>query len=1101
MARDPFLLRKFDPFQMTADLVRRLAVGRDEILKTLLTFVEENLRGGGPPQHLCLVAPRGSGKTFLLRLLGLALDERRSAGEPVLFLHLPEEMPHVLSPLAFLREIRRRLTGEGPEANAPKKREEIGLWDALRDDIDRRLGERFGEKRGLLVLCVENIKDVLKQAFPDEPARRKLRAWLERTDGRIMLIAGSSAGRFDQDADKALFAIVRNLELRPWSADETIEFLDRFLVARDGRGLAKAEERVARAIVVFTGGNPRLAAAMAEVLRAEDALSAAETLDALVDNLQEYYLHRLRDLTPEEKRCVAALLTEGENASQTEVGRRLGVEQSVVAQAFRKLEYDDGFLLGDRLAGAKEKLYRVADRVFVHFYNVRVLYHGEERGVLAPILDFLVSAFSDLERADQAERLMARGLPREAATLMGTLTEMTPAVLDCKWWTGIRNFVEWVAEELPDRRPDASRLVAALGALVRDPSTETAAILQEAPADLADLAAALDHLAKGRYREARRDAGRTIAEAPNDWLKGVAWLAKVYSGFLVGEREEQESGARKVEEIARELGDPDLLSYALSCFRYLRDVDGDWQAVEHHAREISELAVPDKWAHNCANAIRRIAVSARLRGEFARAESEARRALEMAEATGRSTSIGRAEQELANILIETNRAEQALPLAESAVERARRAGEFDNCCDAFQTLSNAQNLLGRAGDAIDASRRGLAALPARAGPYLRARAEADLAWRLTARDASRSDAADAEAEALAESVLAALDDVPDFAPWRSEALEAKLAVAKRAHDPRRALDIARRLAPAAKVAGRADVFAWALAEAVDALWRLKAYDEAVAEAVAALKALLKISDYDVRTNRSFIVGRLVDALRSLGRLPKARSIAAEIGAAASSPRDAWALAETSLPIAEASGDYEFGVDLFEDAYRGGGAPPEPTMGAVGPVALACVAGARAWERAEAFVGEGFWTDVLNHLAGGRIAEVVASTEATRDRAAAYSVFRAAWDYLQGHAAAESRTEILPQLLTHYRVKDLSGELLADIASTLEAERAFDAEARMLRELSAFNAAKNRPNALARLDPDLAAALRAVDPALESPPAKGAPAKRPRSAARKPKRRK
>jgi hypothetical protein len=74
-------------------------------------------------------------------------------------------------------------------------------------------------------------------------------------------------------------------------------------------------------------------------------------------------------------------------------------------------------------------------------------------------------------------------------------------------------------------------------------------------------------------------------------------------------------------------------------------------------------------------------------------------------------------------------------------------------------------------------------------------------------------------------------------------------------------------------------------------------------------------------------------------------------------------------------------------------------------------------------------------------------------------------------------EIARQLLTHYALRNLSAGLLVDIASTLDAEGAFAAEARMFRELSSFNAADNRIEALARLDPDVAAALRAVDPDL------------------------
>jgi hypothetical protein len=207
-------------------------------------------------------------------------------------------------------------------------------------------------------------------------------------------------------------------------------------------------------------------------------------------------------------------------------------------------------------------------------------------------------------------------------------------------------------------------------------------------------------------------------------------------------------------------------------------------------------------------------------------------------------------------------------------------------------------------------------------------------------------------------------------------------------------------------------------------------------------------------------------------------------------------------IADAAGNYEFGVELLETAHRDAGALPEPKAGEIGPLALTCIAGARAWKRAHTFFCEDFWADA-NRLAWGRIAEVVAHTEADRDRAAAYGVFRAAWDYLRTCSkAGDTRIELLRQLLTHYRTKDLSGDLLADMASTLEAEDGFDAEARMLRALSAFKAAENRPEALARLDPDLAAALRALDPTLDTIAVKSGlnkPARRKKARKAKPRR--
>ena len=175
----------------------------------------------------------------MLRLLGLELADQAAAGAKLHFLHLPEEMPNVLSPIAFLREIRKRLRGEDPTANAPRKHDDLSAWNGLVADIDDDLAKRFGPGAGLLVLCVENIKDVLHDAFSEPAQQRSLRAWLERPAGQIMLIAASGSGSFNKDSDKALLAIGHDIALGPWTTAETMEFLDRVMLARDGTGCAR----------------------------------------------------------------------------------------------------------------------------------------------------------------------------------------------------------------------------------------------------------------------------------------------------------------------------------------------------------------------------------------------------------------------------------------------------------------------------------------------------------------------------------------------------------------------------------------------------------------------------------------------------------------------------------------------------------------------------------------------------------------------------------------------------------------------------------------------------------------------------------------------
>ena len=192
----------------------------------------------------------------------------------------------------------------------------------------------------------------------------------------------------------------------------------------------------------------------------------------------------------EAKRCVANLLTEGENVSQTDVARRLGVIQSEVAQVLRKLE-DDLIVIGDRLPDHKEKLYRVADRVFVHFYNVRVLFHGTERSYWRRSWTF-VSAFTGPSVWSRPNGDRAR-LHREARVLFATLPVINEVTFEYKWWTGIRWFLEW-AGMIEARAADAGAAVAELRRIVRDGASAAWTAANDAGAETGLAPAGLDQI-------------------------------------------------------------------------------------------------------------------------------------------------------------------------------------------------------------------------------------------------------------------------------------------------------------------------------------------------------------------------------------------------------------------------------------------------------------------------------------------------------------------------------------------------------------------------------------------------------------------------------
>jgi DNA-binding MarR family transcriptional regulator len=302
---------------------------------------------------------------------------------------------------------------------------------------------RFGKGKGLLIVCIENFEVVIKEAFRRPEDQRRLRAWLDRPDGRIMLIAASSGGRFDGNSKAALFGFLRNIELSVWTPDQTVDFLERVMLARTGHKLEPRER--ARAITTFTGGNPRMAVALAEILTTNDSLTAAETLSAIIDDLTDYYHERLKSLGWQARHCLDALMRWNDPVSQSVLAERLGVRQSDISQAFKEMR-QKALLNEERLPGSKERLYSVADRIFVHYYRQRQLRHGELTSLLELIVDLLTDLFTPEERADEGEKLYSIGRPADARFMLDTLPRQGPMACEEYWWRRLRDFTGWVEE-------------------------------------------------------------------------------------------------------------------------------------------------------------------------------------------------------------------------------------------------------------------------------------------------------------------------------------------------------------------------------------------------------------------------------------------------------------------------------------------------------------------------------------------------------------------------------------------------------------------------------------------------------------------------------
>lgn len=421
------LIETFNTHRMTAEVVQAVATARDLELAEIMKAVR---KAASQPQqtaqHLIVYGERGSGKSFLMRMVEIEIERlAREEGLQVASALLPEEQYNIRTAPQLILAIAAKVRGAGWEDSAftLEFRPLAEAWQAAVDELDAALNQRFGPGQGLAVAMVENFDTLTSSLFGSSSVTQKkaasaraveqsnaeqlLRKLMNAKGSRLMLIAAAT-GTVDQDYDRPLFQAFKTLDLRIWNSDDCIAYFNRRRELEQQAALSPQEEARARAIAEFIGGNPRLAQLLGEALASPDARSIATILDSLSDHLADYYRRRLDDLPPQSVALLDALIRKGEPCTQTELAARVGAtSQAQIADAFRYLQ-SGRLLVADQDAQGAGKLYRLRDRLFVHFYRRR---YGEPEQTLglAPIAELLESFFTLREREQQARRHLEAG--------------------------------------------------------------------------------------------------------------------------------------------------------------------------------------------------------------------------------------------------------------------------------------------------------------------------------------------------------------------------------------------------------------------------------------------------------------------------------------------------------------------------------------------------------------------------------------------------------------------------------------------------------------------------------------------------------------------
>jgi len=455
----------YNPRKKSFQQLEKSLVGKDRraILNSILNELSLK-KGEHPKQHWMVVGPRGIGKSHLLSLLYHKIindDKLRKLWLPVLF---PEELRMAGDLSKFLERTANEICLDLEKIRDPIAAELRSKIDGIKQvPVNERAEYLFSVLTWLhkstgrfILLITENLQHLLgkKISLIDQ---KKLRAYLQ-TEEAVLLI-GSATTVFDalHDHSHPFYHFFHISRLEDLSFNDMKSLIINLLTEDNQHELVTkvtANEARIRALYSFTGGNPRIAVFLSDMLKTEMPDEMMAVMDKILDELTPYFEAILNEVPTYQEEMLNTLAAYEPAQSPKEIAEHLETPQPTVRNYLMQLK-ENGYV---RVAFSKGKFnyYCLKEYLYRIWYQMRDSSHREETRWLMELLLMLYSPTSIIEekkRLDQCTsttdtNIFYKTMISKAVDFIEKYPDYSKVIELCVTTTGISNDTSLQGKEL-----------------------------------------------------------------------------------------------------------------------------------------------------------------------------------------------------------------------------------------------------------------------------------------------------------------------------------------------------------------------------------------------------------------------------------------------------------------------------------------------------------------------------------------------------------------------------------------------------------------------------------------------------------------------------
>lgn len=392
----------YNPQRISDDVMEKLFIVRQSVFRFLMNRLN-NEAPDSIPQHHLIIAPRGMGKTTLLKRIEVEL-RKNLAYQGYIPLLYPEEQYNVsnlaelwlnsLDAMADTLQVEKQTEIVN---RIDKKVKELGQ---IKDDdvLAKQAFEYFQEMARELnrrpVLLIDNLNLVFHRLQKSE--QHTLRSLLMQNKAPILIGASAISIEDTYDYKAPFYDAFQMHYLKKLSFEELLQILKQLAILTNAQELLPTiQEEIARLKTIhqLTGGNPRTAVMLFKLIVRGFSKDINDDLEALLDEITPLYKARFEELSPQNQKIVDVIALHWDPIHLEQLRNETRLENGQLSPQLKRL-VEVGWIERTDAYQAKGSAYSISERFFNIWFLMRRSSRRQKREILC-LSKFLESFYGD----------------------------------------------------------------------------------------------------------------------------------------------------------------------------------------------------------------------------------------------------------------------------------------------------------------------------------------------------------------------------------------------------------------------------------------------------------------------------------------------------------------------------------------------------------------------------------------------------------------------------------------------------------------------------------------------------------------------------------